>query len=89
MNGLMIFGGLLVFVVGLSAHNVLNVLSLSGIALMGVGIGRARVQYKARMAREREESELRAYQHRIGRGDDVPPAASGGESLPMPPISLN
>jgi hypothetical protein len=89
MNGLMIFGGLLVFVVGLSAHHAVNVLSLGGIALMGVGIGRARVQYKARVAREREESELRAYQLRVARGEVPPPAAAGGEPPPLPPINLN
>ena len=89
MNGLMIFGGLLVFVVGLSAHNAVNVLSLGGIALMGVGIGRARVQYKARMAHERQESELRAYRFRVARGEVPPPAAAGGESPPLPPINLN
>jgi hypothetical protein len=89
MNGLMIFGGLLVFVVGLSAHNAVNVLSLGGIALMGVGIGRARVRYKARAAREREESELRAYHLRVARGEVPPQAGAGWESPPMPPISLN
>jgi hypothetical protein len=89
MNGLMIFGGLLVFVVGLSAHHAVNVVSLGGIALMGVGIGRARARYKkARGAREREESELRAYQLRVARGE-VPPPAAGGEPPPMPPINLN
>jgi len=88
MNGLMIFGGLLVFVVGLSAHHAVNVLSLGGIALMGVGIGWARVRYKARVAREREESELRAYQLGVARGE-VPPPAAGGELPPMPPINLN
>ena len=88
MNGLMIFGGLLVFVVGLSEYHAVNVLSLAGIALMGVGIGRARVQYKARAAREHEESELRAHQLRVARGE-VPPPAAGGELPPMPPINLN
>ena len=89
MNGLMIFGGLVVFVVGLSAHHAVNVLSLGGIALMGVGIGRARARYKARAAREREESELRAYQLRVARGEVPPPAGAGWESPPMPPINLN
>ena len=89
MNGLMIFGGLVVFVVGLSAHHAVNVLSLGGIALMGVGIGRARARYKARAAREREESELRAYQLRVARGEVPPPDGSGWEPPPMPPISLN
>jgi len=89
MNGLMIFGGLLVFVVALSAHHAVNVLSLGGIALMGVGIGWARVRYKARVAHEREESELRAYQLRIARGEVPPPPVAGGEPPPMPPINLN
>jgi membrane protein implicated in regulation of membrane protease activity len=86
MNALTIFGGLAVFVVGISARHAANALSLGGIALMGVGIGWARVRYKARVAHEREESELRAHQLRGARGEVPPPPEAGWEP---PPINLN